>query len=143
MQSTKITYPLIAVAVAVAITVFIVSSMPITAPEEASGVWTMRSISYAGRSGLPILNSAFTLSINGTDIQGEICNGFAGEIEYVDTSTIKGRRIFFTAMGCAEHIMETEDAFKDGLTNGMSISESESRLMLRDVVTNTTFTYER
>lgn len=108
-------------------------------PEDA---WVMRQISYP-LNPFPLLNNAFTLSINGTDIQGKICNGFAGEIEYVDENTIKNKRIFFTQMRCAENIMEVESAFQNGLTNGMSISESESRLVLRDVVTNTTFTYER
>lgn len=115
--------------------------------ETPDGEWMMRSFSQNDQDPVDVRDNAFTMNINGTDIQGRICNGFGGDIEYISASTIKGRQVLFTEMLCTgpdgQLKMDVEGVFQDGLTNGMSISQSSNALTLRDVITGTTFIYER
>jgi heat shock protein HslJ len=107
----------------------------------------MRSFSPDGHDSRNVLDDEFNLHINGTKIQGEICNGFGGDIEYIDSSTFRGRQIFYTTSLCigqdGPSIMEVESAFQDGMTNGLAVSEDGDTLVLRDIVTDSTFVYER
>lgn len=107
----------------------------------------MRSFSPEGHGLRDVPENEFNLHINGTKIQGEICNGFGGDIEYIDSSTFRGRQIFYTTSLCVGQdgpsIMEVESTFQDGMTNGLAVSEDGDTLVLRDIVTDSTFVYER
>lgn len=107
--------------------------------------WGMTTISINGTRPEPVWDGGYTLTLNSTEISGSTCNGFAGSIEYLDDSTIRGASILFTAMLCTATpgIMEVEEPFIDGLRHGMAVTETDNALELRDVVTNTTFVYSR
>jgi heat shock protein HslJ len=112
--------------------------------------WRMRTVSING-TGDPasVWENNYTLSINATHISGKICNGFAGDIQHLDNSTIRGQNVFATEMLCVAtpgggpDIMKVEELFLDGLVHGMKISESDDILELRDIMTNTTFIYSK
>ncbi|WP_227717464.1 META domain-containing protein [Nitrososphaera viennensis] len=116
----------------------------VTSEELSAYAWQMRSFSPDGRDKVDVSSHRFFLSINATQIGGKICNGFVGNVQYVNPSTIKGQQVFFTDMGCGGQgslIMSIEKALQDGLGNGMAMSENGNTLTLRDMVTNATFTY--
>ncbi|MGI0020520.1 MAG: hypothetical protein ACREAY_08615 [Nitrososphaera sp.] len=78
---------------------------------------------------MDVWNHGFALHVNGTKIDGRICNGFGGSVQYVDPSTIRTHQIFSTVSLCGTltgegpSIMATERAFHEGLENGLAISE--------------------
>lgn len=121
------------------------SEFPDDPSPAATDSWRMRTVSMNGTNPQSVWSGGYTLTLNSTEIRGSICNGFAGTVEYVDDSTIKGEMVFFTQMLCTATpgIMEVEDLFTEGLKHGMVITEIDNALELRDVVTNTTFVYGR
>ncbi|AIF84351.1 META domain protein [Candidatus Nitrososphaera evergladensis SR1] len=117
-----------------------------TNEELTAYAWQMRSFSLDGHDIIDVRDYEIALSVNRTQIDGRICNGFGGSVQYVNSSTIKGQQIAFTTALCTAPtrgpiMMEVEDAFKNGLNNGMTISKEGDTLVLKDVVTNSTFTY--
>jgi len=75
-----------------------------TAPTEEvpEGSWTMTAFSPEGQHTTNVLNQGFYLSINATKIDVRICNGFGGDIQYIDSATIRGNGIFFTTALCTD-----------------------------------------
>jgi heat shock protein HslJ len=117
--------------------------------DASPNLWRMRTIAINGtRHPEFVWENNYTLHINATHISGKICNGFGGDVQYLDNSTIRGN-VFVTRMLCGitpgggSDIMEVEELFLDGLVHGMTISERNDKLELRDIVTNTTFIYSK
>lgn len=121
----------------------------VTDYDAPSDSWRMRTIAING-TGNPefVWENKYMLHINATHIGGKICNGFGGDVQYLDNSTIRGH-VFVTQMLCGTtpgggpDIMEVEELFLDGLVHGMTVSERNGMLELRDIVTNTTFMYSK
>jgi heat shock protein HslJ len=95
-----------------------------------------------------VWENGYVLHIDRAQISGKICNGFAGEIQYQNASTIRGSAVAFTEMWCdstqgGPDIMEVEKLFQDGLIHGMAVSESGDTLVLRDVETGAAFVYAK
>lgn len=120
------------------------TSYPLEPPNDS---WRMYSFSPDGRNTTDVWMKGYWLRINGTQIDGQICNGYGGSIRYVDSSTIQGDQIFSTSALCGtlsgeeSSIMEIERVFYEGLKNGISLSEQGNSLVLRDSLTNATFVY--
>ena len=115
--------------------------------EQPKDSWRMYSFSSDGRDIMDIWNKGYWLRINGTQIDGQICNGYGGSIRYIDSSTIHADQIFSTSALCGtltgeeSLIMEMERVFHEGLKNGILLSEQGNSLVLRDSLTNATFVY--
>lgn len=110
-----------------------------------AGSHTMILYSPDGQETVRVLSYKFYLNMNGTKIEGRICNGFAGEVQYVNSSVMRGSEVLFTSMLCGglagPQIMEVENAFQEGLKNGMILYEKGEVLTLQDMRTNSTFVY--
>lgn len=117
--------------------------------EQPKDSWRMYSFSPDGRDTIDVWNEGYWLLINGTQVDGHICNGYGGGIRYIDSSTIQADQIFSTSALCGtltgeeSSIMEIERMFHEGLKNGISLSGQGNSLVLRDSLTNATFVYVR
>lgn len=137
----------IIIAGAIALALFLIMYMAtgialLDVPEDS---WIMTTFSPDGQDDIRVQNQGFYLSINSTKIIGRICNGFAGDIQYLNSSAVIGEQVAFTLMLCGgQHgplKMQVESAFQEGLLKGMTIHEREDTLTLQDIRTNATFTF--